>query len=128
MGRAGSGENSGVSVVPLRRPAPQRQAVIRDETEVERAHRAAISIHCPNQDEMTMAARVGIAMLRDQAGTGINRATSPAAAQMLSVASGVAAEAVYAPHDLRQLLRLQAALSLTVEAARAMERATGDGR
>ena len=117
-----------MSVVPLRKPAPQREVVIPDETGVERAHRASISVHCPNQDEMSMAARVGIAILRDQAVTGQYRATSDAAAQMLSAAGRVAGDAVYAPINFRQLLRVQAALSLTIEAARAMERATGDGR
>lgn len=98
-----------------------------DETGAEAAHRRSISMHCPNQDEATMAARCDIAAMRDQATSGRFRA-GEAAGAILATASRVATEAVYAPLDFRRLQRIRAALHLTIEAARAMERAVADGR
>lgn len=92
----------------------------------ETALRHAISLHCPNQDAMTMGARVLIAKLRDRASMGLCRATEPAAAALLTQASGIAARWVYAPADFRQLSRVGAAVAMTVEAAVAIERALGD--
>lgn len=94
-------------------------------TAAERAHRHSISIHCPNQDEMTMAARVELAMLRDQAGAGMRRA-GPAAAAILFEISQLATSAVYADAPFGKLLSLGTALKLTMQAAREIERATRD--
>lgn len=92
----------------------------------ERAHRHAISIHCPNCNEMEMAARVDIAMMRDAAMVGVGRA-SEHTATMLHEVSKMAAQAVFAPIPTSRLLRVRAALNLTMEAARAVERALRDG-
>ena len=92
----------------------------------ERAHRAAISLHCPNCDEMEMAARCDLAALRDAAAAGIGRAGDSAAVLLHEVAR-LATQAVYAPAPASQLIRLRSALSFTVEAARALERVTQDG-
>jgi hypothetical protein len=93
---------------------------------VERAHRHAISVHCPNCDEMEMAARVDLAIMRDAATVGVGRASEHASV-MLHEVSKLAAQAVYAPIATSRLLRVRAALNLTMEAARAVERALRDG-
>lgn len=92
----------------------------------ERAHRHAISIHCPNCDEMEMAARVDLAIMRDAAMVGVGRASDQAAV-LLHEVSKMAAQAVYAPIPASRLLRVRSALNLTMEAARAVERALRDG-
>ncbi|MEH3121195.1 MAG: hypothetical protein PGN16_04310 [Sphingomonas phyllosphaerae] len=94
-------------------------------TAAERAHRHSISIHCPNQDEMTMAARVELAMLRDRAGAAMRRA-GPTAAAILHEVSQLATSAVYAEAPFRKLNALNTALKLTVQAAWEIERATRD--
>jgi uncharacterized membrane protein len=106
----------------IRRPTPIRA----DESDQERAYRAAISIHCPSQCEQDMAARVSLAMMRDQASTGMARAC-PMAATLLGEVMSAAAVAVYAPAPTSYLMRLRSALWLTMEAARAVERAQRDG-
>lgn len=106
------------AITPIRAAAPVRF----DETEVERAHRRAISIHCPNQDEMTMAARVDLATMRDLASSGAFRAGDEAS-RLLLIAARVATNAVYAPLPFAKLQGIRAALHMTIEAARAMERA-----
>lgn len=110
-------------------PARIRQAApIRvDESDFECAVRRAISIHCPNDDEMTMAARVDIATMRDLAVTGRQREIAEAAGDILAVVSRVATDAVYAPASCGRLLRIRSALGLAIEAARAIERATSNG-
>ena len=105
----------------------QPRAIRVDETPQEAAHRASISIHCPNQDEMQMAARVDIATIRDRASAGLSRANDSAAVLLAEIAR-VGTMAVYAPLPASKLLRIRAALQLTMEAARAMERALTDGR
>lgn len=107
----------------IRQPAPIRV----DESDFECAVRRAISIHCPNDDEMTMAARVDIATMRDLAVTGRQRARGDAG-DVLAVVSRVATDAVYAPASCGRLLRIRSALGLMIDAARALERATADGR
>ncbi|WP_375272070.1 hypothetical protein [Sphingomonas sp.] len=90
-----------------------------------RAYRATISMHCPNQDEMTMAARLELAVLRDQASKGIAHASHSAAILLMQVSS-LAAEAVYAPLTFRKLSSLVTALNLTMLAARSIERCHRD--
>jgi hypothetical protein len=98
-----------------------------DESSHEAAHRHAISIHCPNQDEMQMAARVDIAIMRDAASVGLARVCE-AAAPLLQQVSTVAAKVVYAQVSARDLMLARSALAITMEAARAMERAFRDER
>lgn len=93
---------------------------------IERAHRHAISIHCPNCNEMEMATRCDIAVIRDKAMMGVRHASEMPAAMLHEVAK-LAAEAVYAPVSTSRLLRVRAALNLTMEAARAVERALRNG-
>lgn len=105
----------------------QPRPITFDETRTERAHRAAISIHCPNADEMEMAARVDIAIMRDRAAAGLSRAGECAGA-LLAEVTRIGSVVVYAPLPTSRLLRILAALQITMEAARAMERAMADGR
>lgn len=73
-----------------------------------------------------MAARVDIAAMRDQATVGIHRATDSAAI-MLGEVVRVAQAAVYAPMPASALLRVRAALTITMMAARQIDRVTRDG-
>lgn len=107
-------------------PANIRAPIVIGESEAERVYRHAISIHCPNSGEMEMAARVDIAMMRDQAAIGIGRA-SDSAAVLLGEVSRLATFAVYAQTETSRLLRIRSALKLTMEAARALERVQRDG-
>lgn len=91
-------------------------------TAAERAHRRAISIHCPNCDDVEMAARCDLAAMRDAAMIGTRRA-SESAAVLLAEVSRLATSAVYAPVETSRLIRIRAALDLTMDAARALERA-----
>lgn len=93
---------------------------------VERAHRHAISVHCPDCNEMEMAARVDLAMMRDAAMVGVRRA-SDSAAILLGEVTRLAMHAVYAPMPASQLIRVKAALTLTMMAARELERVQRDG-
>ena len=97
-----------------------------DPTPEERAYAATISIHCPNCDEMEMAARCDIAMMRDLAIRGAVKATASAAI-MLGEVARIATSAVYAPLPASQLIRIRSALNLSMEAARAVERVQRDG-
>lgn len=109
------------------RIAPPRTARIRlDETDQQRAHRATISVHCPNQDEMQMAARVDLATMRDQALAGQSRCCDEAAGLLHEVVR-LATPAVYAPWPASRLIRLKGALGLAMEAARGIERIAADG-
>lgn len=92
----------------------------------ERAHRHAISIHCPNCDEMEMAARCDLAAMRDAAMVGVSRA-SDSAAIMLGEVARLAMNAVYAPIPASRLIRIKAALTLTMMAAREVQRVQQDG-
>lgn len=98
-----------------------------DETDHERAMRASISMHCPNEDAFSMACRIDIATMRDLAAAGMFRA-SRGAAVLLAEVSRIATSAVYAPMTPRDLVRTKFALRLTIEAARELERVGVDGR
>lgn len=89
----------------------------------ERAHRHAISIHCPNCDETNMAVRVELAMLRDAATVGA-RVASDSASVILGEIVRLTTGAIFAPIPTSQLLRLNAALTITMMAAREVERVT----
>ena len=98
-----------------------------DQSGRDAAYRRSISIHCPNQDEMTTAVRVDIAKMRDRAVIGRQRA-SEAAGDILLVVARVAVEAVYAGVPCSRLLRIRSALGLAIEAAVALERAMFSGK
>lgn len=97
-----------------------------DESAAERAHRHAITIHCSNEPEMSMAARCDIAVIRDQAAVGMRRATESAAV-ILGEISRLATSAVYAPMPASDLIRIKSALDLTMLAARSIDRITRNG-
>lgn len=109
--------------------APAR---IRPDVEtLEAAHRAAISIHCPNEDELDMANRVAIAAIRDQASAGLRRCSGETAG-ILAEVSRLATAAVYAPMPPGKLHMTRFALASVLESARHLERAVnwsgrGDG-
>ncbi|WEK42962.1 MAG: hypothetical protein P0Y64_16715 [Candidatus Sphingomonas colombiensis] len=113
--------NAPARITPLRLVQP-------DETEAEAAYRRSISIHCPEQDEVTMAARVALAMMRDKAALGIAKGAKPSAAVLLHEVNRIAAIYVFAPAKTSELMRVGSALNFTIEAARALERAVPDGR
>ncbi|GGB14928.1 hypothetical protein GCM10011380_00420 [Sphingomonas metalli] len=92
----------------------------------ERAYRATIAVHVPDCDEMSMAARCDIAAMRDQASVGMARATDSAVV-ILGEVSRMASAAVYADMPTSNLLRVRAALKLTMMAAREVERIQRDG-
>ena len=75
---------------------------------------------------MEMAARIDIAMMRDAATVGMSRA-SDSAVVLLGEVSRLAAIAVYASAPASRLIRIRAALGLTMEAARALERVQRNG-
>ncbi|MET3710386.1 hypothetical protein ABIC65_001066 [Sphingomonas trueperi] len=104
-------------------PFPADLQVAEEWTEAECAHRAAITIHLPNEDEWSMRCRVAIAMMRDRATAGLRRC-SDAAYPLLSYVAREATTAVYAPVPPRQLVLLRAGLTQALEAARIMERAS----
>ncbi|MFM9829746.1 MAG: hypothetical protein ACKVOB_13555 [Sphingomonas sp.] len=86
------------------------------------AHAQTIATLIGVRDETEMAARVSLAMLRDQATAGSARAVDSAAA-ILQVIAAIAANAVYSGTPTSQLIRLHASLSFTMEAARHVDRA-----
>jgi hypothetical protein len=97
-----------------------------DPTTAERAHRHSISVHLPNCDEMEMAVRCDLAALRDTAGAAAPRA-EPAASVILAEVSRYAGAAVYASLPTSRLLRLVAALKLTMMAAQDLDQASRNG-
>jgi|GEM_PF-6782825 len=97
-----------------------------DEIERRCSHRRSISIHLPNIDELEMATRVDIAKMRDRASVGMGRA-SEASAGLLSEAVRLATGSVFAQLPTSRLLRIRAAIELTLMAATAVERAQRDG-
>jgi hypothetical protein len=97
-----------------------------DESTTERAYRHAITIHCPNEPEMSMAARVDLATLRDQATAATRRATDSAAVILGEIAR-LAGGAVFSPMPASALIRIKSALDLTMIAARSIDRVTRDG-
>lgn len=96
------------------------------ETEATRAYRRSISIHCANCDDVEMATRCDLAAMRDSAAAAIGK-VSESAAVMLGEVSRLATAAVYAPLPASRLIRIKAALTLTMMAAREIERAQRDG-
>ncbi len=97
-----------------------------EETRHERAIRASISIHCPGLSAFQMACRADIAAMRDQAAVAMFRAAAPAAA-LLGVVARLASTVVYAPAADGELLNIRVALRMTIDAAGALDRASGDG-
>jgi hypothetical protein len=93
---------------------------------IERAHRRTLTELHPGIDDLEMAARVGLVMIRDQASFGWSRAC-PEAAEILRIVDQQAGEAVHAPFPTSRLLRIRWSLELTMMAARAVERAQRDG-
>lgn len=89
---------------------------------IESPHAAAISIHCANQNEWQMSNRIGIAEMRDAASIGARRAESDSACILLQEVTRLATFAVYADLPASRLIRIRSALSLTMEAARELER------
>ena len=87
----------------------------------------AISIHCPNISSWEMAARVELAMLRDQAAKGMHLAETDSAYVLLLEVARTASPAVYAKRRVGDLMMLVSALKLTMMSARALERAQRDG-
>lgn len=102
------------------------RAINLEETQGEVAYRRSISMHCPNCEPFEMAARVDIAIMRDQAVMGMSRA-SDSATGILSEVARLATHAVYAPFPGSKLIRIRSALHLAMEAARAIERVSRDG-
>ena len=92
----------------------------------ERAHAHIIRAHCPDCDDMELAARCDLAAMRDAAMIGVSRA-SDSAAIMLGEVARLAMNAVYAPIPASRLIRIKAALTLTMMAAREVERVQQDG-
>lgn len=88
----------------------------------ERAHRAAISIHCPNESADAMKCRVALAMIRDQAGVGMLRCSDDAHGVLAEV-QRQATLAVYAPVGVGRLYLKKLALESLMQAARMIERA-----
>lgn len=97
-----------------------------DVTPLHRAYAAAIGVHCPDCDEMEMAARCDIAAMRDAASVGMAKA-SESTCVVLAEVSRMAAASVYAPMPFSQLLRVEGMLRLTMMAAREIERVQRDG-
>lgn len=92
----------------------------------ERAHRHAISIHCPNENDFAMGCRAHIAAIRDQASAGLRRCSADAYG-ILSEVARISAVAVYAPASAKRLVMLRSALTQAMEAARALERVAARG-
>jgi hypothetical protein len=91
-------------------------------SEAERAHRASISIHCPNEGADAMRLRVFLAVLRDKAGAGM-RCCCDEAFPVLREVQRQATEAVYAPHGPGKLYLKWLAITSLMSAARLIERA-----
>jgi len=90
-------------------------------TPEERAHRAAISIHCPNDGKMEL--RVKVAELRDRAGAAMSRCCDEAYPYLLQI-SRQASVVVYAPISAKRMMFTIIALNAAIDAANAMERAS----
>lgn len=93
-----------------------------DPERIEAAYRASVTIHCPNEDELTLANRVALAALRDQASAGLRRC-SPETAPILSEVARLATHAVFAPMPPGQVHLTRFALANLMEGARILERA-----
>lgn len=93
-----------------------------DPDRVESAYRASISVHCPNEDPLTLANRVAVAAIRDQASAGLRRC-SPEAAGLLQEIARLATHAVFAPMPAGQVHLTRFALASLLESARVLERA-----
>lgn len=92
-----------------------------DERPEEVAYRQAVAIHCPGCDELEMAARCDVAVIRDQATLGIPKATDSAAVILGEVVK-LATFSVYAPCSASELIRTKSVLHLGMMAARGFER------
>jgi hypothetical protein len=92
-----------------------------------RAHAHLIRLHCPNCDELELAYRCELATIRDAAIVGSRRAESDSASLMLGEVCKLATHAVYAEISTSRLIRIKAALTLTMMAAREVERVERDG-
>lgn len=106
------------AVTAIHLPAPEY-------SDTERAHRAAITIHCPNENEAKMACRVAIAMMRDRASMGMNQCSDAAYPILLAVARQATA-AVYKQASAKELFLTRCGLRTAMEAARMLERASGN--
>lgn len=95
-------------------------------TVTQRAYRHTINTLCPGCEELNMAARVDIAMMRDAAMVGVERASEQAATMLYEVVK-LATQAVYAPLPTSRLLRIRAACSFIMEAARTVDLVLRDG-
>lgn len=89
---------------------------------IEAAHRASISIHCPNETHIAMVARVALAMLRDQSSAGLRRC-SDETAPILQTVTRLATMAVYSRMPDTKLHLVHGALASLMESARRLERA-----
>lgn len=89
------------------------------------AYARAIRVHCPD-DDGTITVRVAIARIRDDAATGIRKAM-PEAAIVLDTVVRLAAYSAHAPVPASRLIRILSALTLTMEAARALDRVQRNG-
>jgi hypothetical protein len=119
LGRAGE-------VNPVNMVTPIRADESIHGTVAERAHAHLIRMHCPTGDEMELAARCDLATLRDAALVG-SRKAGDAASVMLGEVCRLASHAVYAAIPTSRLIRIKAALTLTMMAAREIERVERDG-
>lgn len=90
-------------------------------SEAERIHRAAISMHCPNEGELTLSCRANIAIIRDQASAGMRSCTA-ATYDLLNDISRLAQSWIYAPAAPADLWRIRSALEGLMMAARTAER------
>lgn len=108
-------------------PIPVELKVREEWTVAERAHRASISLHLPNEGEAKMACRVAIAILRDRASAGIRRC-SDASYGVLTEIERQATHAVFSPRDARGLYLIRAALTSMIDCASMLESANKPAR
>ncbi len=104
--------------------APAR--IVAAETESQQEARREIETRLPGSTEFDMACRVDLILMRDQAWAGMGRAC-PSAATLLCQAARIATDWAYAPASSRDLVMTRSAIRMTIDAARALERAGVDG-
>jgi hypothetical protein len=105
--------SAAAKVVPIR-PAPQPD-------ELDAAYRATASLHYPNSDEMTLAIRVEIMRLRDQAAAGL-RVCGESSAPILAEITRIGGIAALAGAPTRSLAFVRIALESMMFSARLLER------
>ena len=71
-------------------------------------------MHCPNEDPLTLANRVAIAAIRDQASAGLRRC-SPETAGLLQEIARLATHAVFAPMPAGQVRCIARAITNSPE-------------